>query len=307
MLRELTMVLLKGLGLCALLAAFAFTPALADVSDSAKVTEAEAGELRQWFQSLPPQRQEVLQRRMRAFKKLPVARQKELIERMRGTGLAFSEGESRNLGTLQKLPFVVRMRMHMLLSDLEQLRRGDPKGFETLKNLPAERRMRELNRKLFDLRVQRFARTLGDAERVELDRLAGAQRQMKLRTMYLQAKRERVQKLAEAHPRHGELEARAGMGDGEARRELAQLVRDISTLDDLVERFAPEVSVERLQELRAKLRDAISNIPMEKFKPAVRELGRQFEKSRKPGKPEDRESEGSRRPPAIAPGKREGR
>ena len=91
----LTIAIAKGLAGGALLLCLLIAPALAEGPVVEKPTEKEATELREWYSKLPPQRQEMLKRRLKAFKQLDPKRQKDLIEKLRGTGLAFNDDQSK--------------------------------------------------------------------------------------------------------------------------------------------------------------------------------------------------------------------
>lgn len=288
----LTIAIAKGVAAGALLLCLLLAPVQAQALE--KPSEAEAAQLREWYAQLSPQRQETLKRRLRAFKQLEPARQKELLEKLRGTGLALSDEQSRAAGKLQKLPYLARVRLHLLSEELKLIEKREPEFYAAVVKKPAPERNRELGQRVLMQRILRWALTLPEDQRAALDKLRPAERIQR----YLAAKNERVNTLLEANPRFADLKQNADKGDAEARRALASLRRDVSTLDDLLERYAPEIPGEKREALREKMREAIAREGLERQSPAFRQFGKALRDSRAPRKPESREFE---RRPAIAP------
>ncbi len=290
----LTIAIAKGLTAGALLLCLLLAPVLAEGPLVEKPTEKEAAELRDWYGKLPPARQEMLKRRLKAFKQLDSKRQKELIEKLRGSDRAFSEEQARSLGKLQKLPYLARVRLHLLGDELKMLEKREPEFFAAAMKKPDNERTREISQRILMSRIMRYALSLDEKQRAEFEKLRPAERVQR----YMAAKNERVQALLEANPRFKDLKANADKGDAEARRELNALRRDVMTLDDLVERYAPEIPAEKREALREKMREAISREGLERGNPAFRQFGKALKDSRMPRKPVDKDGE---RRPVIAP------
>jgi hypothetical protein len=292
----LTIAIAKGLTAGALLLCLiiARAPALAQGPLVEKPTEKEAAELKEWYAKLPPARQEMLKRRLKAFKQMAPGRQKDLIEKLRGTGVAFNDDQSRSLGKLQKLPYLARVRLHLLGDELNMLQRRDPEFFAAAMKKPANERARDLSQRILNSRIMRHVQALDETQRTEFEKLRPAERIQR----YLAAKRERVQSLMEANPRFKDLKANADKGDTQAQRELAGLRRDVMTLDDLVERYAPEIPAEKREALREKLREAVAREGLERGNPSFKQFGKQLRDSRMPRKPGDKDND---RRPAMAP------
>jgi hypothetical protein len=250
-----------------------------------KPTEKEAAELKDWFSKLPPARQEMLKRRLKAFKQLDSGRQKELIEKLRGSGFAFSEDQSRSLGKLQKLPYLVRVRLHLLGDELNMIQKREPDFYAAAMKKPAQERARELSQRILQSRVMRYEQSLSDEQRAEFSKLRPAERIQR----YMAAKRDRVQSLMEANPRYKDLKANADKGDAESMRALANLRRDVITVDDLVERYSPEIPADKRVALREKLREAVAHEGLERGNPAFRQFGKQLKESRVPRKPSEKD------------------
>ena len=136
--RALTIAIAKGLTAGALLLCLLVAPALAEGPVIEKPTEKEAAELREWYGKLSPQRQEMLKRRLKAFKQLEPGRQKDLIEKLRGTGLAFNDDQSKAVGKLQKLPYLARVRLHLLGDELKMIEKREPEFYAAAVKKPAQ-------------------------------------------------------------------------------------------------------------------------------------------------------------------------
>lgn len=290
----LTIAIAKGLTAGALLLCLLIAPALAEGPLIEKPTEKEAAELKEWYSKLPPARQEMLKRRLKAFKQMAPNRQKDLIEKLRGTGIAFNDDQSRSMGKLQKLPYLARVRLHLLGDELNMLQRRDPEFYAATMKKPANERSRELSQRILNSRIMRHVLALDDAQRAEFEKLRPAERIQR----YLAAKRERVQSLMEANPRYKDLKLNADKGDTQAQRELGALRRDVMTLDDLVERYAPEILPEKREALREKLREAVAREGLERGNPSFKQFSKQLRDSRTPRKPGEKDGE---RRPAMAP------
>lgn len=290
----LTIAIAKGLAGGALLLCLLVAPALAEGPVVEKPTEKEATELREWYSKLPPQRQEMLKRRLKAFKQLDPKRQKDLIEKLRGTGLAFNDDQSKAVGKLQKLPYLARVRLHLLGDELKMIEKREPEFFAAALKKPSAERNRELGQRILMSRVMRYLMTLPEDQRAAFEKLRPAERIQR----YMAARNERVNSLLEANPRYADLKQNAEKGDAEARRTLAALRRDAATLDDLVERYAPEIPAEKREALREKVREAIAREGLERGNPAFRQFGKALKDSRMPRKPGDKDNE---RRPAMAP------
>ncbi|MCC6149077.1 MAG: hypothetical protein IT461_02410 [Planctomycetes bacterium] len=290
----LTIAIAKGFAAGALLLCLLVAPALAEGPAIEKPTEKEAAELREWYSKLPPQRQEMLKRRLKAFKQLDPKRQKELIEKLRGSGLAFNDDQSKAVGKLQKLPYLARVRLHLLGDELKMIEKREPEFFAAALKKPANERNRELGQRILMSRIMRYTMTLPEDQRAAFEKLRPAERIQR----YMAAKNERINALLEANPRYADLKANADKGDAEARRALGALRRDVSTLDDLVERYAPEIPAERREALREKVREAVAREGLERGNPAFRQFGKALKDSRTPRKPDGKEFD---RRPAMAP------
>ena len=293
--KNLTIALLQGLCAGLLLLALLVSPVSAEAAPE-KISEAQTKELREWFKALPAGKQQLLRRRLKALNKLTPEQQKKALEKL-GVAEArvFTDEQAQSLDTLKKLSFVQRLRLHLLLSDLEMIKRRDPAGFESIMSKPGKERIPELSRRIAEVRLMRFMQTLPAEERAEFEKLPLG---MRLRR-YASARRERVQALLAAQPRYAGLKAASESGDSQARRELFQLTRDMGTLDDVLEAYAPAMSSEVRAETRGKVLKAIADGQADKIKPVLREIGETLRKNRKP-RPDEKSGDFSRRP-MIAP------
>ncbi|MCC6572238.1 MAG: hypothetical protein IT462_00475 [Planctomycetes bacterium] len=229
----------------------------------------EMEDMRQWFESLPAEKKQVLQRRSRALRGLSKDKQEAILSALKGDKDVFSPGQKEALKKIAALSPLQRLRLHGLRMEVEQIRKVSPEFFKGLEGMSRSERVAAWSRKVSQLRANRFVNGLDEKTREELKALPDAERIRKGREMFVNAARERLEALAKGQPQLAELRAKAEGGDKEAKRKLAQMMRDLGTLDKLIERLE--------ESKRAGIRAKVTAMPIDEAVRLVKdELGRDF-------------------------------
>lgn len=202
---------------------------------------AEQRELTRWFESQPKPRQELLKRRLRALKALPQHKRDEYIKAAGEGRPIMNETQRGNLAKLRKLSYLERVRLFTLSSEMEQARRVNTREFADAEALEGKDRAQAIVRILQRQRMNLFLRNLPPAEHERLKTLPPEQRLEEARKLMAEQRRESLEQLALMHPRVAELKIAAESADkdtrSEARKELRQIMRELGTLDVLLQRL----------------------------------------------------------------------
>jgi hypothetical protein len=247
--------------------------------------------LREWFESLPPERRNRLRHRQRVFKRLSKERQGEVLEAAKSDKPIFSAEENANLEKLRLMGDLQRLRLFTLANELQQLRRNpDPRVEKALR----ERNTRELYVRLRERRAHAFRITLPAEKRAELDKLPPQQRMRALMRLYDQETAARRERLIEMFPGIKETRDKARAGDAKARAELRRNLADLWTLDMMLQRLHPQA--------RERVLGELANRPVDDAGRLLRdELRKQWQRDRRE-RPPGRERPGRRRDGAVRPG-----
>lgn len=210
-----------------------------------QVDEARAAELRQWFESQTPQRQELLKRRLRAIKRLPKDTQAALIRNVADGKAMLTEKQRENLEQVRRMPYLQRVRLYTVSRELDMLRRANPAAFKRANERPD--RARALSEMLL---VHRAQMALTPAEREQIKGLKPDERMRFMRDKLAQNGRERMERITFLEPRIADLRKAAAAGDEAARNELREAMADLGTLDMLLQRLTPDRQQKVMEELR---------------------------------------------------------
>jgi hypothetical protein len=271
--------------LCATFLLLLLTPA----SLFAQEAPRDEAALREWFESLPPERRNRLRHRQRVFKRLSKERQSEVLASARSGKPIFSAEENANLEKLRLMGDLQRLRLFTLANELQQLRRNpDPRVEKALR----ERNTRELYMRLRERRARAFRETLPAEKRDELAK--SPQPQRALMRLYDQETAARRERLIEMFPGIKETRDKARAGDAKARAELRRNLADLWTLDMMLQRLHPQA--------RERVLGELANRPVEDAGRQLRdELRKQWQRDRRE-RPPGRERPGRRHDGAVRPG-----
>ncbi|MBE7490916.1 MAG: hypothetical protein HS108_03995 [Planctomycetes bacterium] len=207
--------------------------------------DARTAELRRWFDSLTPQRQELLKRRLKVLKRLPREAQTELLKNVAEGRPMLTDKQRENLEQVRKLPYLERVRLYTVSRELDMLRRANPAAFKRANERP------DRARALYEmLLIQRGQMALTPEERERAKTMRPEERMRLVRERLAEDGRERLERISFLDPRVADLRRAAAAGDETARAELRQAMADLGTLDMLLQRLSPERRQKTLEELR---------------------------------------------------------
>lgn len=264
-----------------LLVAFSFTPALGQGEGTPDATE--QAELTRWFESQSKPRQELLKRRLRALKTLPKHKRDEYLKAAREGRPVLNDAQRDNLAKLRKLSYLERVRLFTLASEIEQARRANGREFTEAEKLEGKERAQAIVRILQRQRAAMFLRNLSPEQHERLRNLPPEQRLEEARKLMAEQRRESLEALAEIHPRVAELKVAAESTDkeirAEARKELRQVMRELGTLDQLLQRLD---NAQR-EEVMATLKEVGLEKGVEEVRKALRDQWTDSSRKRRPG------------------------
>jgi hypothetical protein len=239
---------------------------LAPAALQAQDAPAERAELRQWYDSLTPERKKELRHRARVYKRMGKEQQERARESAQQGKPIFTPEQRRHLESLRTMNKLQRLRLFTLANELQQLRRMRGEAVRKLLEKDGPERARELHRMIRMRRAQEFRRTLSPEQQEELNGLPDRERIQRLLRLYDEETKSRRERLEQAFPAVGETRRRARAGDADAREELKRQLADLWTLDLMLQRLDTEarervfpelgkVSIEKAGELlRTELR-----------------------------------------------------
>ncbi|MDC1141548.1 hypothetical protein OAU50_00520 [Planctomycetota bacterium] len=247
------------------------SPLMAQVDAS---TQDRKAELQGWFKSLSPLEQSKLRKRLKAVKRLPKKQQGEIAKAVKEGKPALSKQTVENLGQLGKLSYLKRARLHILMRELEMVKKTDRKGYDAALEETGAKRNKALLELVQGQRARWYMRSLPEDQRRELMAMPADKRSKKLRARYMRANMSHMDELSKRHPRLKELRIAARGGDQQAAKELYAVTADLRTLDMLVRKLTPERG--------EKVLEQIKNMDTEKAAGHVRRaLNEQFRKMKK--------------------------
>jgi hypothetical protein len=211
--------------------------------------DSREAELRQWFDSLPESRKAELKHRLRAFKRLPEPRQREMLQAAKEGREVLTEKQRENIRRLRRMDNLERVRLYTTGAELQLLRRARGADFDEAMNLEGPERVQRLREMLHEHRRLRFFNDLPPEEREALRRMPPRERERAMHDRYRREREERLNELEKHYPRVSELRQAAEDGDRDARRQLRQTMADLRTLDMLLQRLGPkerEVMLQRI-------------------------------------------------------------
>ena len=198
-----------------------------------------------------------------------------------------SEKQQKALKQLKGMTYLQRVRLHTLKFELDLVRRGQRKEVKRAMSLTGAARARAIYRLIFRQRLGRFAKSLG-AETLGRIRALPAREQFKtLAELYVAGKKARLSELAKSHPLYEDLRGRAIKGDRGAKRDLRNILRDLATLDMLLQKLPHERRAAVMQQMKKLNTDDAAR----KLQNELRKGGKQERKKRrKGGGPHDRKA-----------------
>jgi hypothetical protein len=230
---------------------------LAPVALPAQDAPADGAELRQWYDSLTPERKKELRHRARVYKRMGKEQQEKAREAAKEGKPIFTPEQRTHLESLRTMNKLQRLRLFTLANELQHLRRQRGEAVRKLLDKDGPERVRELHRMIRMRRAQEFRRTLSPEQQKELDGLSDRERIQRLLKLYEEETKSRRERLEQAFPAVGETRRRARAGDADAREELKRQLADLWTLDLMLQRLDAETRERMFPELaKVSIEDA---------------------------------------------------
>lgn len=216
-------------------------------------------ELQRWFNSLSPREQAKLRKRLKVVKQLPKDLQKKIMKSAKEGKPALSKQQVQNLKKLGKMSYLKRVRLQILMRELELVKKTNKSGFDSAMAKSGTERKTALLQLVQGQRTRMFMRSMPETRRRELKNLTPAQRKQKMSEWFEADSKARLDKLSARHPRIKDLRVAAENGDKQAKKELREIIADLATLDRMVSRLTPERRRKVLAEIKDMDTDKAAN------------------------------------------------
>ncbi|MCF6228260.1 MAG: hypothetical protein L3J82_06295 [Planctomycetes bacterium] len=216
-------------------------------------------ELQRWFNSLSPREQTKLRKRLRVINRLPKEQQKEMLKSAKEGKPALSRQQVQNLKKLGKMSYLKRVRLQILMRELEMAKKTNKAGFDSAMSKVGAERKTALLQLVRGQRTRMFMRSMPETRRRELENLTPVQRKRKMHEWFKADSKARLNKLSARHPRIKDLRVAAEKGDKQAKKELREVIADLATLDRMISKLTPERRRKVLAEIKDMDTDKAAN------------------------------------------------